>query len=483
VDANDINGRGLSGDGQADDTAALRAILANAALTGSAVELPPGVYVVAPTQANGIILPMSGANLRIVGGGIGRTVIRVATGALAYRAILNGAVPGLRVEGVTFDHNVAGNPLFGAAELVSGPRYTIEAAGGDLSIVDCEITNASSLNDLALYGSGISVLGCLWTNYGDDPSHVAHDSSCIYAQSADEVRVEGCRWIGAYPGAPGARTAIEVHSSRNIISRNFIRDFAHGINLTGVAIADSVGHVVADNVMHGVGHGIRIFSSPYSTHVSGFGIDGAVVANNFIGMARTGVWSDSANGMFGIVTDPAAGLDVRGLLIYANVIESPLEAEVVASNSASCGIGWFSVAGKAFHDSSISENTIIGFPMAGIRLSCDVRGCNISGNRLTNCGSTLDQTHPAAYRTPIFIATTGNRIYVERNKIADTNAVTRNAYGMQLFLADAAMAYVIDNFVDVTGDGQAFVAAAYLQDGSSPILKGLYSNGVDVTPA
>jgi hypothetical protein len=481
MEADDINGRGLRGDGVTDDTAALQALLTR----GGTVDLPAGTYVVAPGAANAPIMIVPGPNLRIVGSGMGRTIIKVESGSLPYQSLfLAGTASGMHVEGITFDHNVAGNPIANAAELVSAPRFTLQATGAGVEVRRCEIENASSVNDLVLSGSG-RVQDCRWTNIGDDPNHVGHDSACIYTQAADRFHIIANDFVGARPGAPGARAAIEIHGSNHVVHGNTIKDFAHGIHLAGIALTACTNNVLANNMIEGAGYGVLIYSAPYYGHVTGYGVDGAVIEGNVISLARAGTWSDSAGAVGGIVVDPSATLDVRGLKIRGNVVRYPLETEIVAANSVSCGIGWYSVAGKVFRASDISGNTIIGFPLAGIRLSCGVDDVRVTDNQLHNCGSTLDVAHvPVSYRTPVFLfIPEGSGAFLDRNRVTDTIAVTRNIYGYSLYTSGASRIYAIDNACDVTGDGVAFLGSTHLGAGAQVLIRGLLQNGADITPA
>lgn len=480
MEPGDINGRGLRGDGVTDDTAALNALLSR----GGTVELPAGTYIVSPASANAVILSCP-SGVRLVGAGIGRTIIKLKDGSLTYRAVLqSGTASGLSVEGITFDHNVSANPVSGAAELTTAPRFTLELSGADWNIRQCEVKNASAVNDFVLVGSG-RVSECRWTNIGDDPNHIVHDSACIYTQGATGVHITDNVFVSAGAGSPGARAAIEIHGSRHVVRGNTVKDFAHGIHVAGIAASACYGNVVAGNVVEGSGYGVLIYSAPYTGHASGYGIDGALICDNQVYLAQAGTWSDSANAVGGIVVDPSATLDVRGLKIRGNLVVYPVEEAVVLANTASCGIGWYSMAGKVYRASEISGNAIIGFPLAGIRLSCGVDDVRVTDNQLHNCGSTLDVEHVAvAYRTPVFLyIPEGSGATLDRNRVTDTLAATRIVYGYRLDTAGAARIYASGNICDVSGDASGYIGAMSLGAQAQVLIRGLYENGVDITPA
>lgn len=479
----DVRAYGARGDGVANDTSAIQAAIWAASIRGGVVLIPPGTYRVVPTGANGVILTIPGTGIQILG--TGRSVLKLGAESPAYLAVIQSTTAtGFRVEGVTFDHNISENPIRGNELFEGGPRYSISAAGTGIRIENCEVTNASSVNDFVLSGSDITVRGCRWSNVGDDPNHVAHDASLIYTQNANDVLIEGCTFHGSSLGSPGVHTAIETHGSNHIIRGNTIENIMKGMNVTGIAITDSTGLVVTHNVIRGAAYGILLHSDPYLTHTTGFGIDGAVIECNQIQIARSDAWTGSGNAVGGIVLYPDATLDVRGLKIRGNHISAPVAAEVIDENTASCGIGWYSQAGCTMHASDISGNTVVGFPTAGIRLSCGVNGVRVTDNQLHDCGNTLDDM-PVAYKTPIFVySPAGAGLLIDRNTVIDTHAVTRNVYGLYLSTAGAAASiYVLGNSVEVLGDGEAFSQALFLAEGSTPVVAGLYSGGLDVANA
>lgn len=470
---------GAAGDGVKDDTHAIQAAIWAASVRDGVVYIPPGTYRVLPGSANGVIFSVPGTGVQILG--TGRSVLKLGPASPAYLAVIQSVTAdGFRVEGVVFDHNIAENPIRGNELFEGGPRFSIAASGAGIRIENCEVTNASSVNDFVLSGSDITVRDCRWTNIGDDPTHAAHDSSAIYTQNASGVLIESCSFHGARAGAPGLHTAIEMHGSSHVIRGNLIENFMKGMNVTGIAVTDSVGLVVTHNVIRGAAYGILLHSSPYLTHTTGFGIDGAVIECNQIQILRSDTWSGSGNAVGGIVVFPDATLDVRGLKIRGNHISAPVAAEVIDENTASCGIGWYSQAGCTMHASDISGNTIVGFPTAGIRLSCGINGVRVTDNQLHDCGNTL-KAMAVAYKTPIFIYTpSGAGLLIDRNTITDANEVTRNAYGIYLSTAAATMVCVLGNAINILGDASAFVSGTYVAEGAAPLVRGLYVNGVDV---
>lgn len=483
-----VQSYGALGDGSTDDTAAIQAALA-AVAAGGTVYFPRGTYLVTPASANAPILTIPGPNIHICGAGIGQSVVKVKTGSLPYHSVLRGTtvgtdLSGLELDHLSFDANVAGNPIANLAELANGPRITLSVSVGlRINVHDCQVLNSSGVNDISLNGTGVGtvmVTRCFFTNLGDDPNHVFHDASAIYVHASGVVIAQN-QFASAGVNVPAAVTAIETHGSDIVISDNVVRDFPIGMNVTGIAEADSSGLVIKGNVLSNVALGIHVWSSTYGAHGSGYGIDGCVIAHNTIRLAETSTWSVvSPTLVSGIWIDANATLDVRGLKVHGNTIMSPLETQVRTANTASLGIGWISSNNCTLCESDISDNTVIGFPMAGVRLSCNLRSVTVRGNVLVNVGSTLDGAITVAYRCPIFIGCpTLAGLLLDGNVIVDSNATTRTVYAMYLAAPSAsADCHVVDNVVRITGATQtAFLGQVFLGDNViRPYLRGVWAS-------
>ncbi len=461
----DVRYYGARGDGVTDDTAAIRAALAAASTYGGTLLLPAGTYIVAPAVADGNVFSFAGATLKVIGAGAGSSVLKIKDGALPYRAVIDGSGSkvGVRVEGVAFDHNINNNPLTTEAALLTGPRFSCEIAGSDIVIRDCEVRNASSLNDFYLSGTGVKVEHCRWVNCGDDPTHLDHDSSGIYFP-VNGGRVVGCEFVGS-AGLPGTRTAIETHGSNLIVRDNVIRSYSKGMNIVGYAAAEETNIIIAHNAIDGAGQGMQLWSNAYGGHTTGYGLDGVLVEGNTIRLARADVWgAASGNYVCGIAVYPSGDLNVRGLKVRGNVIVGTIEDEAITSNHASCGIGWFSNADKVLEDSDISENTIIGMPLSAIRLSCGIKNCLVERNLIRNCGNTLDAECPQSYQTPIFVgATTVDGFALEGNKVMDSFAVTRIVTAAVLASSGARTnaLNVTNNEAWILGDGVIYTGTGF----------------------
>jgi len=103
----------------------------------------------------------------------------------------------------------------------------------------------------------------------------------------------------------------------------------------------------------------------------------------------------------GITVDPGATVPLANLNITNNVVVFDLEQSSRAGNTASIGIGWWSVNNQTATNVSIENNIIDNAPVAGIRIAVgSAVGLEIRGNTVRNARSSLDPSVTRGTRRP-----------------------------------------------------------------------------------
>jgi hypothetical protein len=425
---------GAKGDGVTDDRAAIQAAIDS--ITAGAVFLPPaaGGYLITPAPDKKYFLTLK-SNIQLIG--IGNPAIRVAGASAPYDAIISAsACDDCSVQNITIDSNIAANPIGAKAEIYAHPRVEIFIAAGRRILVEhVTIKNSSSLNSIVSGGpvTAITISHCLFTGNGDDSNHTVHDHSALYIHANGGI-IENNVFSALRRGAPAAVTAIETHGSGISVTGNVIADYAVGMNITGVAPADSEGNVVSGNSIRGAMIGIQIWSTAYDGHSRGYGVNGLAVTGNTINIGQTSYTSPDPGVALvaaGIVVNPNSNLPIANVVISGNTVVFDHETSVRPANSASIAIGWWSSLGQSAENIIIAGNTIDHAPVAGIRLAAVLTGCRVYGNIIRNAGSSLDTTIPPGYKTPIFIAGgPSTEVDISDNEIIDNLEPSRMTTGL-----------------------------------------------------
>ena len=438
-------------DGKTDARAALQDILTHNA--GKTVVLPDGgVCVITPVADKTKFLSLpAGTALR------GRATLKVADASAPYDSVIySKSCNGCQISEVTIDANVTKNPVADVAEIYAHARPEFVLFGDDLSFRGVTIMNSSAINSIVATGSRITVEDSTFKAIGDDPNHIVHDHSTLYL-TGSQILARGNHFTATGRDSPAGVTAIETHGTGQSITGNTITDFTNGINMTGVSNGDSEAGVVSGNAIKGALHCITLWSRTYRAHTTGYGINGLVVSGN---SCRVNQFSytrqPGASSTSGIVVEPGASLPVANVIISDNVVVFDLELASRPGNSASIGLGWWSVNHQTAADVSIENNIVDNAPVAGIRVAVgSAVGLEIRNNTIRNAGSSLDASVNAGYKTPILVLSTAGALQadIQGNAIIDDLATSRMVNAITLG-GTAKAAYhveVIDNSIHLLG--------------------------------
>lgn len=443
-----------------DALSALNVAIAKAAAAGGGiVHIPAGTYTIKP-NTSGQRLNIGGAGVKIIGDGKGRTVLKVESGG-AFDYVFYEAshdVSGLLIANLTIDMNIDNNPVADLAEIMAHPRYAVYlgsgATGSKITIENVEVRNNDSVNTIVTTAalSDVIIRGCSFINKANALA-IDHDHSTLYLISTYN-HVEGNYFEGDAAPEVVSNCAIETHCSHTTIAHNRFRKFAVGLNLTGVSASeDSTETVIIGNVMDQMSIGaILLWSYQYSTHTSGYGLDGVTIVGNVAHISQTVTPSGTVS--YGIAIEANSDLPVRNVVIADNVLVWEKEAVDRDANSAAFGIGFYSANNMALENCQIVNNVLENMPMAGIRLSCAVVAVRVAGNILRNCGSTL-HAETAAYRTPICLLTYSVQdLVIAQNVIIDDFATTRIPYALYCNTPTTGTPsgfQVLDNEINIVG--------------------------------
>lgn len=439
---------GATGNGATDDSAAIRsAIAAAVAAGGGRVYFPAGTFLVS-IGTNEVALHVTGQRVTLEGASRGASVIKLANSQGDYKAIVgdnttNGTtdLTGLTVRNLTFNQNSTGNVISNITNLMGGhPRYVIRAfVGRRILVENCRFTDANNVNTVSFNGGSVvgevTIRGNVFDDHGANSPD--HDHSAIYT-NCDSALVVDNVFVGI---AVSARTAIEVHGPRQVVTGNIVRDFFVGVNLAGVSPLASNGCVVNDNTMEGVGVGVCLWSRTSGANTTN-GLRDSVVKGNSI-VIDMDKWAAIVAFKSGILLDPGANLPIKNVLIDSNVIRYKTFSTVpTATDKSSNGVTWLRNDGAitaSLQDELvvISNNQVQGAPGSGmlIHAKCVAAGFHIRDNVIVDPATGNSPNFATEYKCGIMIqGISGTTQYKDlqmiRNTVADWRATTVAAFGV-----------------------------------------------------
>jgi hypothetical protein len=450
----DARENGLKCDGFTDDTVAFNSLISKISSAGAGkIVLPTGICIVTSVNlAN---------NISIVGHGAGSTIIKVKSNSGDYASIFGGnksIFVNIVFSDLTVDQNSKGNPV--TSEVNHGkPRFVIATGAGSskLSVERVEFKDLGNINTIY---SGSDFTDVTDSSFAlNCHGSVYHDHSTIYVAGAHSQTqrnlFKGC------VNAAGSVTAIETHGGNQIVARNQIDDFWNGMNITGVAPADSMNVSVADNTIQGAYYGIQLWSNRYRSHTTGYGLGDVTIKSNAIRLTQT-AWTRNPitegvniGNPSGIWVNAASNLPLIKISIQSNSIEYDLEtASLAPYDPSGIGIGyWDSTNLNSITSFKIVGNTIKNANINAIRVSANGSDFDISGNIVSNPGSSANPGLNASYRNGIFVASTTAlaSVRVNNNTITDAQPTSRMARGIYFAVAPGSHLSVIGDHFALIG--------------------------------
>jgi len=375
---------------------------------------------------------LGGGNVTIRGAGTGASVLKVKASAGDYKAVFGpyqGTFSSVTLTDFTINQNTTNNPV--TSSVMTYPRMVINSAtgGNNLTVSNLEVLDIGSINTIST-GTERSVI----TNSRfvlNTTGNIYHDHSTLYI-SAEHSSVDHNVFIGGI-NAAGAVCAIETHAGTMTVMGNVVDGFWLGGNITGVSsVGDSNTISVIGNTVTNAYSGFQLWSNTLRGHTSGLGLHGVTIESNTIRLTQNS-WSVNpvsggaqVGNPSGIFITPRANLPVSTILIANNTIEYDLSTSGSDPyNTSGMGIGYWDALGtNTATNFRILGNTIINSPIYGIRMSVTGSDFEISGNHITNPGSSANRGLATFNRVGIFIASSSSTAL--RDVRANNNAMVDN---------------------------------------------------------
>lgn len=169
--AENVQDYGAAGDGQSDDTNAIRTAAA-AAGSGGVVYFPAGTYVVGKNSNSPLKYDDSWGELTFQGEAYDSTTIRLASGHSSWHFLFqseSGQFPGARFEQLTLDANKSGN-----GQAPGSHCLYIENGSGTLTLRDTVVANPINAGVLVQDRMSLDVRYTHFKNCGDPSRNAAH---------------------------------------------------------------------------------------------------------------------------------------------------------------------------------------------------------------------------------------------------------------------------------------------------------------------
>jgi Pectate lyase superfamily protein len=451
-----------------DDTAAIQtAIDTIAQKGGGSVMFPPGTYNISIQRGGKHLQALKlRSGVRLAASTTKGATIKLADRQGNYESLMGTAEYGTPLtdfvmEGLTIDSNGQNNPVL-APEGSNGknspdfgndqtalPRAAVRVYVGKRIRIDrTRFTNQNAVWSVVVNGSlegmtDVAIANSRFDNVGGNA--VDFDHSSIYTQGSRMLLEKNAFNSRSGPGTKGARTAIEIHGSDQIVIGNTITGYMNGINVTGVGTPVSQRQLYQDNRLDDVNTGFTLW---FGIHPGG---NPARPALQNVTIRRNTVNIDSTNWIrsglagkkgpsAGIMLDPNSNAPIQDLTIADNRITFVKAQPVTYEHDRFSGgvVLWkYTHPDTPIDRLTIVGNRIVNAPGAAIWSNAALGGAGtskIENNTLVNPArsSRLSEDNSGAAHTAIYLqANSKNRnLRIQQNTIVDTLKPTRLKYGI-----------------------------------------------------
>jgi hypothetical protein len=428
------------GDGSSDDRAAIqRAIDAARDAGGGEVYLPAGTYRVsiAPKIPGESALTRAFTiypKVRIRGESRDETTIKLADGQGGYGAIFaaqtfGADVSGFELRSLTVDHNTVGNPVTSSADVEipdadfgsSKMRAAVWVATGTGMIVQgCRFTDIRAVWTVFMGGNaervgGITIADNLFERVGG--GDVDFDASQVYTETNGELsRVTNNTFTssnGGKAGLVGLRTAIEVHGDNVLVEGNKSFGFLYGLNVGSSWPARD--NTVRNNRFENAIAGIVLWADADALNPPPDVVMERIDLSSNVITLDVGGWQGAPLGkdatFAGVIVQQQGANDrqLRDVIIASNDIRFLNIGGTGHENGDRYSAGvhynraWNSNPNNLTTRLKIQNNTITDPPGMGIYVNAPINDAEISGNTITNPGSSAGASAWTGWQSGIFL--------------------------------------------------------------------------------
>ncbi len=406
---------------------------------GGTVYIPPGTWTITTTAGYALhCYP----GVSFAGAGKGLSILKVADAQPDYAAIF-GHEPGqplthFSLRDLTLDYNSANNPITTDPIAAHKGRVALLGSGAnDVTVERCSFLHAVAVNviELCAVSGNVRLLDNDFeeTGLNDNP----WDHSTVYVNEGPDIIITGNRFVGV-SGGKMARTAIETHGDRQVVTGNTILNYCKGMNICGSGTPSSEGLIIAHNNLMNVRTGIALWAFYYGSNTSDPALCNVQIAHNNITL-DTDAWASVISGEYttGICFINANAQTENVQIVSNNIRLKPFAyAGQAIDNLYAGGITAYQAPASrpalTNRNWKIADNLIDGSHSSGILLGLKVDGLEVSRNTVVNPAQ-LPTCIQDAQKTGVWLdGTEVTDLVADANIVRDTRATPIVTSGMRI---------------------------------------------------